>query len=552
MRARATVRPSPKRSHALVRAFPTKVYAAAPALATGALATAATSCIAGGEFVCSDDTQCGAGGTCEPSGWCSFPDASCPSGARYSRWAGDDLADACTEPAPATTGADESSTDDGPSGPPADRDSDPPMCGNGIVEVHEDCDDMNLVDGDGCNACVASGTIAWQTRLENDGDDLGHGIAVAATGEIYVAAQHSGQNGNAWVQLLAADGTTGWSDFVFGSLPDAALGIAVATALPDGKEVIERALFVVGYQTPPDDPDEPPPPVLENQFVRRLDDDGSGPSQDWSSSYNSAEDGNDRALDVEIAPGLDRVVVVGYAREAGGVDADATIRAYPATSSNDAWFFATGIDANRDDFATAGAIDEDGRVWAVGERHDGDGDVDAWIAHIAVDEDLVPSRQWLAVVNAADSDDAFTDVALAPNDELVAVGHRGARAWIAGFAAQTRPGVDTEPRWQIEPPGLVEDAVLHGLAIDGAGALVVVGAVATADRGTDAWVQKLDPALEHSIWSSSIDGSAHGDDIARAVAIGPDDAVLVVGDRLELADDDDGVDRDVWIAAHMP
>ena len=34
-------------------------------------------------FSCSEDSQCGAGGTCETNGLCSFSDATCASGRRF-------------------------------------------------------------------------------------------------------------------------------------------------------------------------------------------------------------------------------------------------------------------------------------------------------------------------------------------------------------------------------------------------------------------------------------------------------------------------------------
>ena len=117
----------------------------------------------------------------------------------------------------------------------------------------------------------------------------------------------------------------------------------------------------------------------------------------------------------------------------------------------------------------------------------------------------------------------------------------------------SRLGADA-PSWDLEPPDVPGDAVLHGIAFDGTGAVVIVGAVETAEHGDDAWVQKLDPGLTETIWTAPSDGSASGDDIARAVAIGPDDRVVVVGDRLEVDVDDleDAVDRDVWIEVHQP
>ena len=48
-------------------------------------------------FACSDDVQCGADGTCELDGWCSFPDTACDSGRRYADASGDGLGGACVE-----------------------------------------------------------------------------------------------------------------------------------------------------------------------------------------------------------------------------------------------------------------------------------------------------------------------------------------------------------------------------------------------------------------------------------------------------------------------
>lgn len=57
-------------------------------------------------FVCAGDGECVDGsraGTCEASGFCSFPDDGCASNQRYGEWAGDGLAGACVDkPAPMT------------------------------------------------------------------------------------------------------------------------------------------------------------------------------------------------------------------------------------------------------------------------------------------------------------------------------------------------------------------------------------------------------------------------------------------------------------------
>ena len=52
-------------------------------------------------FLCQDDGGCDQGGeqgVCQPTGYCSFPDASCESGQRYGELAGGTLANTCVDP----------------------------------------------------------------------------------------------------------------------------------------------------------------------------------------------------------------------------------------------------------------------------------------------------------------------------------------------------------------------------------------------------------------------------------------------------------------------
>ncbi|MBL4686209.1 MAG: hypothetical protein JKY37_16570, partial [Nannocystaceae bacterium] len=64
---------------------------------------------------CRDDDDCGREGRCEGSGWCSFPDASCPSGRRFAELSGDGVGGACVDAtaaasSDATSGSETSST----------------------------------------------------------------------------------------------------------------------------------------------------------------------------------------------------------------------------------------------------------------------------------------------------------------------------------------------------------------------------------------------------------------------------------------------------------
>jgi len=64
-------------------------------------------------FECDSDVQCrGESGQCELSGWCSEPDATCPSGRRYEDLAGDDLGGTCVVGASADDDDDDDDNDD--------------------------------------------------------------------------------------------------------------------------------------------------------------------------------------------------------------------------------------------------------------------------------------------------------------------------------------------------------------------------------------------------------------------------------------------------------
>ncbi|MBL4684186.1 MAG: hypothetical protein JKY37_06330 [Nannocystaceae bacterium] len=69
-------------------------------------------CTTAPAFVCSDDSQCGEGGVCETTGFCSFLDPDCESGRRYEPKAGGGYESHCVLPMPGTTTVD-STTQDG-------------------------------------------------------------------------------------------------------------------------------------------------------------------------------------------------------------------------------------------------------------------------------------------------------------------------------------------------------------------------------------------------------------------------------------------------------
>jgi hypothetical protein len=54
-------------------------------------------CLPRSAYECAGDASCGTGGTCQPTGYCSFADPDCASGQRYHGSAAGDLADLCVD-----------------------------------------------------------------------------------------------------------------------------------------------------------------------------------------------------------------------------------------------------------------------------------------------------------------------------------------------------------------------------------------------------------------------------------------------------------------------
>ena len=79
-------------------------------------------------FQCDLPEDCTVGGFCESTGYCSFPDPSCDSGRRYGDASGD-LSNQCV---------------------PFNGDA---VCGDGVVEAPEECEDGDQDDTDGCARC---------------------------------------------------------------------------------------------------------------------------------------------------------------------------------------------------------------------------------------------------------------------------------------------------------------------------------------------------------------------------------------------------------------
>jgi len=506
-----------------------------PRGATAALALASvlaafgSSWACGLEFSCQDDPQCtldGQVGTCEPDGFCSFPDSSCESGRRYHRSAADGVAGRCT------TAAAEGSSGDSPEPSPPDLPSPAPGCGDGVVDGDEQCDDGNAVDGDGCNTdCIPSGQVVWNAEYDglDDGDDDAWGIALGPAGDVFVVGRvglDAEGSTAAWVRKYDAGGTELWTrDVVHGDAgKDGALSVALR---PDG------ALLVAGWAATTIDPAAPDD--LEDFWLAALDPD-TGIVQ--AETVFDGNRGNDRIRGITITSDGD-VVGTGWV---GGS---------PEQPDDDLWYgrfdgqtlapiWSETFDGEvGDDQGSQPAALGSGQLVVVGSL-DRFASPRAWLRRLDADGNTVETV-------TSDDVSLWTGVATIPGSTDLMLG--GTRFDGLGRAVARRVSVAGDTVWSggwsdAEPS---QEDELYALAVGPAGELVLAGRVDFGNgEGWDAWIAKFDPAGNH-LWTRTHPGSAGSSDVASGVAVDQDGSVVLVGYRISASNG-----RNIWVRKYTP
>jgi hypothetical protein len=500
------------------------------------LAAAGCSPIPG--FGCNDDAQCQRGdlqGTCEPIGFCAYPDGDCPSGRRFSPYAGSPYASECTSVEPLETSTSDTADEDSSSSTTWIPE---PICGNGILEDGEECDEGDAPSGD-CNRCCRRSGIRVAEHLpaKELGSNEGYDFIVLDDGDIVLVGSHAvtDQGVDALVMRVSAAGEPRWTESFHGpahgegevpNLPDHARSIALA---PTGDRVL-----VAGFLTPDTAPATMETPKVTPRsliWLAALDVESGDPL--WEHLDGDPPPSIDQGWDAMVDP-LGGVVLAG--RNASAL----TLRRYTVAKWRDDDGMSGDYEIVADwlqSISGPGGVSTGHAVLVAGERVFVGGAVrdDTDIhRHLQAFEVVGGQEPAMPCVDAGeptglDNDDRIYDLALAPDGHIAAAGYQykfadeGRDAWVGWYSPE---GCDL--LWQRTrggPTGQHDEA--RGIAVDEQGNVFAVGYMHNNDSSQDIWIAKFRP-MHEMLWDTTRDGTASGNDQGWSVAVENDACELVV------------------------
>ncbi|MFV8752128.1 hypothetical protein ACNOYE_16395 [Nannocystaceae bacterium ST9] len=348
------------------------------------------------------------------------------------------------------------------------------VCGNGMLEDGEECDDGNTDEGDGCSATctIAACGLQWTwSETITASTPGGFGVVVDAMGGVYATGDD--EDGNAWLAHWAADGTLAWEQS-FGPGYGADL---VLDASGD--------LFVVGVQTNTDD----------DLWYARLS--GADGSEVWSQTLDSMLD-DDVGTGIAIAPDGE-IVVVGRTRVGDGDD-DVWVSKRSADDGSETWttlWGGVGDGSFSTDRAASVVVTDDGAVW-VGAREHVDFDTQE-ATLIKFDATGTEVDSWQPQAGGTHQHESYQLATDGTNVyHLIVKFDFPYRSWLYKLdGSGAEQWSKTEADWLVEAIENGEDWQIDGLDVDDQGNLLVGGEFANGipDEGLDwgeSWVAKLD------------------------------------------------------------
>ncbi len=484
-------------------------------LACGGLLAA---CVDMHAYVCRADAQCNAGaqGWCEDAGYCSYPDPECPSGRRYGQLAAG-LSGVCTGgPGPreassgdpstsesSSTSHGSSSSSGGDDGTSEDTAPPQPVCGNGVVEGEEECDELDEVDGDGCNTdCVRSGSPRWSAVVASEaGNDRLFGLTQLVSGDVVAVGYIQAESRDVLITRFTIEGRE-----VQRVVYDVDGGLDEAEAVAQGGT---GRLYICGRATVAGETRAwvgrweallDGPPAYEQQLPATL----GGPCYDvaYINSSNIVTVGGNGStawaytfVDGNVAGGQEATVTPGGATNLKSVvrapDSSVFV-AGQASGAGVAYAPPSLVDLGLPRIQTAGVVE---------------------LQTMRVTGDAIVVGGLLRELPTLDD------------------------LWVAAYE------LDGSERWVYAPARPAIDEI-EDIALDPAGNVYAIGHVVS--EAPDRWVGKLDPAGA-LVWERNDYANSEGDDRGRSIEVLPNGDLVVVAEIVG-----EGGDLDGWIARLAP
>ncbi|MFV8753342.1 DUF4215 domain-containing protein [Nannocystaceae bacterium ST9] len=447
---------------------------------------------------------------------------------------------ACQDDASDEPGADESGETTPIYDPPE------PECGNGYLEPGEDCDDANLLDGDGCDSlCRLPCGLAFEARLSVAVSDVSATIvdmAIADSGDIVIAATNealsSELDDDLWLGRWNGAGELLWSDFFDVEGDDQAAAVVVDS---QGRMILAGTVGAADGGT--------------DAWLRAFTAEGV---ELWTRTYGGALVGSkDGAGGLALAP--DGSLVISGFRRVADKDGDAWVARLDPDDGTPIWdsFWSGEPAANGYSLDVGGSIhvDATGRIWTLVREYVDFETFDVHLQELAADGsgvvfDLAPQAGGTAhehvgagLATAADGRVYFGIARLGA----------GSTFWV--HALEPASG---ELAWVREMPSFVDEGeswTLRDLAVSelgpGEDGLLFVAGDLVRDESEDVWAEaflhRLDAAGQTTCatrYTAPGEQVVAPDLFVGAVA-GDAEANLIAAGRLVEADDS----RRIWLGS---
>lgn len=413
--------------------------------------------------------------------------------------------------------------DDGKDGDPDDGCTDLcqlPRCGDGLLQTSlgEQCD-VGDVAADHCTAGCRAGLVrGWIDVLgtADGGDDEARGVALDADGNVVAVGRIDDVEGNGfdvWVRKYDPSGTVLWTtgfDSGVSSSFDRAYAVAVCE---DGRIIVGGEAPVLGQGS--------------DALVLSFEPDGT---PGWTATHQGAGGFDDGVYGVACAG--QTVLVAGYEFAADDVPASGWYSALDLADGAEQWNGA--VVSGPSDFAfVAGVAAGPAGEWALS----GITDDDNWIRVLESDG----TQRWEQTFDAiADADDVASAVAFTPDGDVLVAGSN-THAYVRRLG-----GADGSALWSGVYAGSEGDGAAVAATDDGL-VVLVGGLQSTGTSGETPVMYGIDADAGGLLWTQLVfDGGVTG--AASAVAAGPAGAVAVAGDHTPHAFDG----TDLWVARYAP